>query len=434
MNGNLGYAQILERDVRLENDQKQAVERISQCGNHLLELINDILDFSKIEAGRMDLNVTAFTLDDLADNLSAIFELKCQEKELQWVAEGFSGRSQAVAGDLGKIRQVLFNLVGNAIKFTDSGSITLFLKDLGSHWFEFSVTDTGPGIAATAKRRLFESFYQGAEGTRHGGTGLGLSIAKSQIELMGGRLAVESELKKGSRFYFTIHLPPAKVLEKKDIPREVERIKDGFSVRALVVDDVDVNREVLCALLTEIGAETYEASDGFGALDLIQREDPDIVFMDIRMPGMDGSSAIQQLRANSDTTKVVATTAFAFSGEKERLLKQGFDSFIAKPFRPNDIYKALENLLKTEFKYRSDSFAEEAEAPNDFSKFRISSDLQHRLLSAAQMYQTTEIKRCLNELLENTHSNQALVDHMASLSKDLKMDQLVTIVKELQVE
>src|SRR5262249_23615561 len=262
----------------------------------LLAMINDILDLSKIEAGRMDLQKSDFDLGSLIQGLAAMFKVRCEEKDLELRVEWNAGQTATpalpVRGDEGKLRQVLINLLGNAVKFTDRGTITLrtrkadgqtlkykttpgadeesALQHPAVSLWHFEILDTGKGISAENLRDLFQPFQQGTEGMKKGGTGLGLAITKRQVELMGGQIGVESTVGQGSRFYFEIPLAPAQgeiaVQSEKDI-REVIGLAAGCVVRTLVVDDVRQNREVLSQLLTGIGCEVTLADGGSAALE-----------------------------------------------------------------------------------------------------------------------------------------------------------------------
>ena len=208
LNAILGYAQILETDPQLSTHQHQAVQTIGTSGNHLLAVINDVLDLSKIEAGQEELHRSDFDLVGLAQALSAMFSLRCEQKDIAWKT-AIPPSPIYVHGDEGKLRQVLINLLGNAVKFTDSGSVTLEIQLSDSNRYTFSVTDTGPGIPPERQADIFDPFQQDAAGHQKGGTGLGLAIAYRHIQLMGGELALSSTPGAGTRFFFTIPIPPA---------------------------------------------------------------------------------------------------------------------------------------------------------------------------------------------------------------------------------
>ena len=291
MNAILGYAQLLRRSPDLAPDHQHAMQTIQQSGDHLLNLINDVLDISKIEAGRMELSPSDFDLQALLETLGVMFELQCQEKGLEWRLEGVGDESLPVHGDEDKLRQVLINLLGNAVKFTQTGRVVLRFMPQPEDQYRFEVVDTGLGLAPEDQETLFQAFQQGAAGSQQGGTGLGLTIVQRQLQLMGAALEVDSALGHGACFGFTVCLPAAQgelPTEAQGAWSKVRHLADGYAVRALGVDDVAENRDVLRGMLAEIGAEVEIAENGQQALERLETSGPDIVFLDIRMPVMGG--------------------------------------------------------------------------------------------------------------------------------------------------
>ena len=286
LNAIMGYAQILKRDTALTSEHYKALERIDASGTNLLSLINDILDISKIEAGHMELHPVNFNLNRVIEDMTTLFNLKCEEKGLALETSPLPDKVSRVYGDEEKIRQVLINLLANAVKFTDSGQVTLNIVPGKHNEFLFEVIDTGKGISQEAQKTIFDPFKQDEEGLLKGGTGLGLTICRKQTLLMGADLFVTSEVGKGSRFYFKLRLPPAKgkLESEKKSDREVFRISDKYHVKALVADDNPDNRAVLTHLLKSVGVHVIEAENGLAALEKAREHLPDIIFMDIRMP------------------------------------------------------------------------------------------------------------------------------------------------------
>jgi PAS domain S-box-containing protein len=208
MNAIIGFTQILLRNKGLDKTTKDTIKTINRSGNHLMSLLNDILDISKIEGGKMALNVSDFDLKSLSVHVSNMFKLHCKEKSLEWKAPEISN-SIMVQGDEVKIQQILINLIGNAIKFTDSGQVEFVVTPMNNNQYKFDVIDTGKGIPLESQDKIFDVFYQGREGSQQGGTGLGLTISKKQLQLMGSDLLLKSEVHQGSHFYFTLTLPPS---------------------------------------------------------------------------------------------------------------------------------------------------------------------------------------------------------------------------------
>jgi signal transduction histidine kinase len=209
LNAILGYTQLMQRDQQLSADQREALSSISASGGHLLGLVNEILDFSKIEAGRMELSPMDFDLECLAGDLAATFRPLCAQKKIRFRAELAAAGRALVHGDEGKLRQILINLIGNAVKFTPAGEVVLFCQPSGPSGWLFEVVDTGPGIPEHEQADIFKPFHQGSGARNHVGTGLGLAIAQRQVELLGGKLELESHRSRGSRFFFRIPLGPA---------------------------------------------------------------------------------------------------------------------------------------------------------------------------------------------------------------------------------
>ena len=367
LNAVLGFARILHRDRGLSPDQRQSVTIIERSGAHLLHLVNEVLDLSKIEAGRVDLYPTDFDLRQLVLDLSVIFEAQCREAGLAWrvgwdvaAGSGVPPGPVLLHGDVGKLRQVLINILGNAVKFTETGGVTLRVSEGRPHdaaagpggaMFVFCIEDTGPGMPASVREQVFDAFTQDAEGQRKGGTGLGLSIARSYIGLMGGGIRLESEPGRGSRFTVEVPLAPASA----PIPilaAEPSRTTVTRSVRALVADDVPENREILRRFLADLGIAADLCADGTLALDALRTEVYDIAFMDIRMPGLTGMQVVERYLAGRagtratdagarPPTRLVAVSASALVHERELYTRKGFDGFLPKPFDPEELCRCL---------------------------------------------------------------------------------------------
>ncbi|MBT4139872.1 MAG: hypothetical protein HOE48_18285, partial [Candidatus Latescibacteria bacterium] len=253
MNSVLGYTQILQTDRNLSDTQRRYLETVESSGHHLMSLINDILDLAKIEAGKEELNVERFDLYIFSIEMAGMFRLRCDEKQLDWRLTAPTEQLW-VHGDERKLRQILINLLGNAVKFTDSGTIEMFVETLGDDRFRFEVRDTGEGIPPDKHAEIFEPFKQEREGHRKGGTGLGLAISRNLVSLMGGDLEVLSGQGEGTRFFFTLSLvpdPPSGPVEAS--AHLNQRLAPGQSLRALVVDDGADNREILGMMLTHLG-------------------------------------------------------------------------------------------------------------------------------------------------------------------------------------
>jgi len=354
MNAILGYSQILSRDDGLPPFHRDAVATIIHSGDHLLHLIDEILDLSKIDAGRMELFLPDFDLAALVRELEGMFQHPCEEKQLGLRIDFPGSPAVLLHGDEGKLRQVLINLMGNAVKFTRSGRLSLSVAEGEGNEWVFQVEDTG--IEPAMVEKIFEPFQQGT--VKEGGTGLGLAIARRQIGLMGGTLEVKSEPGKGTCFTVRVPLPEAVARVEAARPaRRVKHLAEGVRVRALVVDDIAENRSILSIMLGQIGCEVVLAESGRQALEVIRISQPRIVFMDIRLLGLDGMEVIRRIveEFNSSGLKIIATSASALAQDGEQCLKVGCDDFVAKPFRAERIYQCLKQLPEVSFVYREDA-------------------------------------------------------------------------------
>ena len=437
MSAILGYAQILQRASDLPTIHHQAVETIRRSGRHLLDLINDVLDLSKIEAGRMELHTQDFDLMSALQNLNVVFQMRCEAKRLVWQAELPERDRILVHGDEIKLSQVLMNLLGNASKFTDEGTVTLKVSEEAQNRYTFEVIDTGPGISANEQTAIFEPFQQADAGQQQlEGTGLGLSIGQKILELMGGVLQLESEVGTGSRFYFTIALPPAhsEVVALGETEWEdVTHLADGCSVNALVADDVAENRDVLAGLLKDVGVEVTMASDGQEALQMATELPPDIVFMDIKMPRMSGVESTRGIRESLQdrAPRIVAISASTMDHERQGYEDAGFDDFIPKPFEAGQIYACLANLLGVDFE-RAEAPSEEA--PLDLSAVMLSDSLMTRIRNAARYANVTDLDLALKEIEGQGGEAQRLAARLLELSRDFKMQDILAMLDEIGTE
>ncbi len=352
LNGILGYTQILRRDPALGAKQRDGVRVIHESAEHLLALINDVLDLSKIEAGRIELQAADFDLVEFVAGVERVFVPRARDKGLLLETQLDADVPRWVRGDEQRLRQVVFNLVANAVTFTTRGGVVLSVKVDGEALC-FSVSDTGPGMVPEDMGKLFEPFTQlGAP--RAGGTGLGLAISRSLVERMGGRLQVESKPGWGSRFWFAVRLPEA-AAGSAGTSSGLRRVSgyEGDVKRVLVVDDHAANRALLMDLLGPVGFELAQAVDGAEALKEVERFEPDLVLMDLRLPGaIDGLEATRRLRAREKTEgengrrrAIVAVSASAYDVDRSECIAAGCDAFLAKPFREDELWGAIERVL-----------------------------------------------------------------------------------------
>jgi signal transduction histidine kinase/DNA-binding response OmpR family regulator len=355
----LGFTELLHRQPALARYQSE-LGVIKSSGEHLLALINDVLDLAKIEAGCMTLNPTVFSLPDLLDNLESVVVLRAEAKGLEFTVEQDSSLPPCVQADERKLRQVLLNLLNNAVKFTQEGHVTLRVGASSSVaaspcWLRFEVIDSGPGIAPGELGQLFQAFSQTETGRRsQEGSGLGLRISDQFVALMGGKLEVESQVGQGSTFSVVVPVQWA-ITDRLPRPlpeRQAQRLMPGQpTYRLLVVDDQWANRHLLAQLLIDLGFEVREASNGQEAIALWQSWQPHLIWMDMRMPVMDGYEATRQIKVQmkGQATAIIALTASVFDEEKSLVLSAGCDDFIRKPFQQADIVDKLSQHLGVRF-------------------------------------------------------------------------------------
>ena len=438
LNAIMGYSQILRRDTTIAPEHHKALERIDSSGKNLLAIINDILDISKIEAGRMELHLGNFNMIQIVDSMEILFKLKCQEKGLVLETSTIPEDRCHLYGDEEKLKQVLTNLLSNAVKFTDSGTVSLNITPGDNNEFYFEVVDTGKGISKEAQKTIFEPFKQDAEGIKKGGTGLGLAICRKQVLLMGSDLHVSSNIDEGSRFYFTLKLPPGKGKPEptKKIRKKVVRLADNCHVKALVADDNSDNRTVLSHLLKNIGVDVIEAENGLVALEETRKHLPDVIFMDIRMPVMDGREAIAKIieEFGRERFKIVTITASAMQHDREQFLELGSHEVVLKPFRANQVFECLKNLLNIDYIY-SEKPKKDAElkvSPDlDYSQICIPKEIHHSLKEAAKQNYITGIRQSLPLLAESGEEGKTLADNLTLYLKNYDMKKILSILDQV---
>jgi PAS domain S-box-containing protein len=374
LNAILGFSQLLTRKPGLDPEQQQQLGIINSSGEHLLKLINDILEMSKIEAGRTMIEPSEFDLYALLSTLHAMLHLRTTAKELHFEIVHTREVPQFIRTDESKLRQVLINLIGNAIKFTNSGSVTLRVSpksspspavpDATTCWLQFEVEDTGVGIDAAELELLFEPFVQSRSSrTIQEGTGLGLPISRQFVHLLGGELTVQSTIAQGSKFQFTIPVGCLDAITRLDgqpLRRVVGLAPEQPEYRILVVEDQWDNRELLVTLLLSIGFSVEAVADGQAAVAVWEHWQPHLIWMDMRMPTLDGYEATRQIRSHEQartglstmpTTTIIALTASAFEEQRAQILAVGCDDFVRKPFQEALLLDKMAQYLGVQYVY-----------------------------------------------------------------------------------
>lgn len=336
--------------TRLDSEQKENLDIIKSCANSLLKVINDILDFSKIEAGKLIIENISFDIKALVEETIKAHSPQAVTKGLELNYAFSSTIPQYVIGDPSRLQQILNNLISNAIKFTETGEVWVKVKKLRTKdnevELQFAVEDSGIGIAEENIRKLFESFSQldGSITRRFGGTGLGLAISKQLSEMMGGSLRVESQKDVGSKFYITLKFKIGTKNEIETIEEfQVKKINRPYNI--LLTEDDKINQMVTTRILKERGCYVDNACNGVEAIEMCEKNSYDVILMDIQMPLMDGIEATKRIREKDIRTPIIAITAHALKGDRERFLSQGMDGYVAKPIKVEDLFSSIEKCL-----------------------------------------------------------------------------------------
>ena len=359
LNGVIGYAQILLKDAQIDDRNRERVRVVANSGEHLLRMINEVLDFSKIEAGQVELKSGTFNLAALLKDIAANQQPKADSKSLQFTLSSELPDGFHFVGDAQKLRQVVDNLLGNAIKFTPAGSVTLTVSATDDDCVSFAVTDTGVGLSPEDQAQLFVPFRQSVSGNPpEPGTGLGLSISQHLVELMGGKIEVQSAPGEGSTFRFKIPLPQIEAPSDESTTATPEIVGyDGHQRTVMVVDDVLVNRNLIDEILTPIGFKVIKMAAAETALAAISEsaEPPDGLIVDLRMPGMDGLEFSRRIRQTyGDRPKVVLMSASVLAFDPQIAFDAGCDDFLPKPFREGDLLDRLGRALKIRWQVAAD--------------------------------------------------------------------------------
>ena len=433
LNSILGLSDLLRRNPSITEDQKETLAIIHKSGDHLLGLINDILEIAKIEAGRIVLEPAPFDLGGMVLEVIDMLGIRAQEKGLQLRVDESSQFPRYIVGDEAKLRQVLLNLLSNAIKATDRGGITLRLgvgHDRAEHLI-IEVEDTGCGIALEDQPRIFDAFVQVDAPGKRQGTGLGLAITRQFVELMGGQLSLTSRVGQGSTFRAEIL---AELVRPEDVPQtpqpvgEVIGLEPGQETcRVLVVKDQPDNQILLMRLLSNVGFEVRLAANGAEAVNLFSRWRPRFIWMDRRMPVMDGVEATRRIRAldGGDQVKIAAVTASTFKEEDEGLKEAGFDDIVHKPFRPEQIFARMERLMGVRFaRDEVKAAARRCQAISETSLSVLPETLRQVLAEAAESLDT-EATLTLVERLRADYPAQA--DLVAKLAEGYRFDRILEL-------
>jgi CheY-like chemotaxis protein len=440
LNAVIGFAQLIDRDRSLVKENREHLGIILRSGEHLLGLINDVLSLSKIEAGQVTLAPVAFEIQPFLKGLSEMMQVRAEAKGLDLLFEAEKLPVRTVLGDDSKLRQLLINLLGNAIKFTKKGHVALRASWAAGR-ASFEVEDTGPGLTTEEMAKLFRPFVQTETGERaREGTGLGLAISRTFARLMGGDITVQSERGSGSTFSVTVDLPLASDAgdsRPSEVGRKVIRLAAGQEFRVLVVDDILENRILLSKLLESVGFDVRQAANGQEAVEQWRGYRPHFIWMDMRMPVMDGMTATKVIREaespDGPRVKIVALSASALEHESAAVTSLGCDDFLAKPYRETVMFEKLAEHLGARFEYDS-------EIPPGNGGGRAGVLTAERLESLA-----VELRRPLHEALQIgddeaalklvagiRSADPALAEALAESISRFQVDELLNLLEELQ--
>ena len=449
LNAIIGFSQLMNRDPAINPEQQETINIINRSGEHLLEMIDEVLEMSKIEAGKTELHISDVDLMLLLSTIEAMLGIKAKAKNLQLFIETNPDVPGYICTDESKLRQVLINLIGNGIKFTQTGSVTLRVsrEDITStsqSRLKFEVEDTGAGIAPEEIAKIFQAFNQSETGRQSKqGTGLGLPISKKFVELMGGQLTVNSKLDRGSIFSFDIisHLSSKSQIDLVQPKSVVALAPNQSTYRILVVDDVWQSRRLVVKLLAQVGFEVKEAEDGKQGWEISQEWHPHLILMDMRMPIMDGYESTRQIRSAepknisySDRIKIIALTASAFESKRAATLKAGCDDYLRKPFQERQLFAKIQQHLGVEYIYLKDSSNSSSDRQLDVTQsFEITPErlqvmptewLQQFKQAAAELNETK-----LEELIQQIpHEHSYLVQPLSDLVNNFQFERIVELI------
>jgi PAS domain S-box-containing protein len=437
LNSIIGYAQILNKTPYATQFQKERLDTIQKSGEHLLMLLNDILDLSKIEAGCMNIRPVDFCLPDFLTTLMTMFQVRAFHKNILFDYEIADSLPEIVKGDEIRLRQILINLLGNAVKFTEKGRVT-FKTDYHDGRVFFEITDTGLGIDTDELEKIFDPFYQsGAYLKKTEGTGLGLSISKKLLEMMKGELTLHSTPGQGTIFRVDMELPPADSVTDVLKTEHSEMIGyQGMKRRILVADDIAHHRSLLSDLLIPLGFEMIEADNGEKAVEKAKEFQPDVIFMDLFMPHKDGFEATRQIRAMIPRLNVIifAICSGAFEEYIQKSRDAGCDDFIPKPIVAKDVLEKLKQHLAIEWIYQdseSEKISDETTAP----MLPPSADELEALISAARIGDIAFIRQKVESLLRQKDTRlTAFAKKLLQLVRGFHIDKIRVFLKSFQTE
>ena len=420
LNAILGYSQLLQEDDNLTKTQHQNIETINRSGEHLLELINDILDMSKIEAGRITLQQSDFNFKELIKEVEQLFKIKAQQKRIDLLVKFDENLPSSIIGDASKIKQIIINLVGNALKFTSAGFVNIIAENRNDETIVVKVVDSGLGIPKKERGAIFKPFKQVKnDGRDAGGTGLGLAISKKLSQLMDGDITVKSEYGKGSEFIFSFKYSRGKG-DARTVNTELQPVEslipEMVGLKVAIVDDRFENRDILYKKLHRMGFDIQMAENGKEAIELYQQWKPDIILMDIVMPVMNGIESTREILriAGDHDVKIFVVSASALESEQNEILEIGATSFIKKPVIFNVLFEELYQKAGLRYIYKNqikdigeNDSVKPSDVPEGFKNKLVTASTEGNFMLLQELLEDLEketdksfkyIANCINEM------------------------------------
>ncbi|MCC5635341.1 response regulator [Nostoc sp. CHAB 5844] len=454
LNGILGYAQILNRSQSWGEKERKGINIIYQCGTHLLTLINDILDLSKIEARKLELQPQGIHLPSFLQAIAEIIRIRAEQKGIEFVYLPDANLPEGIEVDGKRLRQVLINLLGNAVKFTEQGKVKFIVKQIGNSLqnrnalptvkLSFQVSDTGVGISPDSLEKIFLPFEQVGDEKRHSeGTGLGLAISNNIVNLMGSQIQVTSELRVGSTFSLEVEFPLAIEWQHSAMTTTGKELVgyEGQPQTILVVDDKWENRSVIVNLLEPLSFTVVEAENGEDGLNKVTQFKPDLIITDLLMPVMDGYAFLQQIRQSEvfKSIPMIVSSASVSTMDQQQSLDAGGDAFLTKPVEAEELFKLLQKYLQITWKYKSleipnaESFVQQNHSNAKTTTIDIIlptlEDLAE-LLSLAQQGRLKKLVAAAQNLEQKNQQYAAFVQHIVQLTKDFQIESVENFIQE----
>ena len=436
LNAILGFSDMMARDQTASSDQRESLDVINRSGQHLLTLINDVLDVSKIEAGRVKLDPVPCDLHRLLRDIEDMIKLQADSKDLSFSVETDPGLPRSILFDIGKLRQVLINLLANAIKFTEDGGVTLraagnALSD-GNWRLRFDVEDSGVGIPADEIETIFEPFEQVSHSPyKQQGAGLGLAICNRFVALMGGKISVESSPHKGTTFHIEVPAEATDIIESTESIRLPTGLVEGQPQwRVLIAEDEPNNRLLLKRQLGSVGFHVRDVENGEQAIQQFQDWQPHLIWMDMRMPVMTGQEATVRIRqlTGGDTVKIVAITASSFKEQRESILQAGCDDVLHKPYLFHQIFAVMGDLLGARYLYEEDEKIQPKKTPASLTFATLKSlpaELRHSLRDAALLFDVDGTNKAIQRVYE---IDSAIADDLQQLANEFRFEKILELL------